>query len=135
MQVIENLAPSYAAPLHRLYRQIWWGVDRTEEEAALCLQGSQLTLGVLDDAGQLIAFTRVLTDGIFKAFIFDVVVDQAHRGQGLGDVLINHVRQHPSLARVQHLELYCRNDVLDFYLERGFQEKNGEMHLMRLTTR
>lgn len=135
MHIIENLPESHSEQLHRLYQQAWWAHDRTIDEARQCLLGSQLTVGILDEQERLVAFARVLTDRIFKALVFDVIVDEAHRGTHLGNRLISHVLDHPSLSQVKHIELYCRDDVLDFYVSRGFQEQSSELHLMRLTRR
>ena len=109
-------------------------MDRTLNEAKRCLIGSQLTVGVLDQGGNLVAFARVLTDYTFKALIFDLIVDEPHRGNKLGDRLLAHLRAHPSLAHVKHFELYCRDDVLDFYVSRGFVEQLNEFHFMRALT-
>ena len=135
MRIIDHLPASRCEQLHRLYQQAWWALDRTVEEARQCLQGSQLTVGCVDEDERLVAFARVLTDGIFKALIFDVIVDEAHRGSQLGDQLIAHVVNHPRLSKVKHIELYCKDDVLGFYLDRGFEEQSPTLHLMRLTRR
>ena len=37
-----------------------------------------------DKPGELVGFARVLSDKVFKALIFDVFVDPAHRGRALG---------------------------------------------------
>lgn len=135
MRIIEHLPESHGEQLHRLYQQAWWALERTVDEARQCLRGSQLTVGIVDEQDRLVAFARVLTDGVFKALVFDVIVDQAHRGTQLGDRLLTHVINHPMLSRVKHIELYCKDDVLDFYVSRGFEEQSSELHLMRLTRR
>ena len=135
MRIIENLTESYCEQLLKLYKQAWWATDRTLDEAKRCLNGSQLTIGVLNESGNLVAFSRVLTDYVFKAFIFDVIVDEHHRGNQLGDRLLSHIRTHPTLAGVKHIELYCRDDVLDFYVSRGFERQSNGFHFMRANGR
>ena len=45
--------------------------------------------GVCDaKTGRLLAFARVLTDGVFKAFVFDVIVAAECRGRSLGSRLM-----------------------------------------------
>lgn len=135
MRIIEQLSTAYSSQLLQLYLQAWWALERTTEEAERCLAGSQLTIGVVDDDGKLVGFTRVLTDYVFKALIFDVIVDQKYRGQGLGDRLISHVKSHPELSRVRHFELYCKEEVHDFYVAHGFVRQAGDLQLMRHTAR
>lgn len=133
MQLIDTLDERHIPQLHALYRNVWWGHARTLEETRRCLQGSQLTLGIVDAQGDLIAFTRVLTDFVFKALIFDVIVSPAHQGLGLGDRLIEAVKHHERLAGIGHLELYCREDMNDFYVRHGFTRSLGDLQLMRHT--
>ena len=47
------------------------------------LAHTTFTFGLVDDSNdQLVTFTRVLSDGIFKAIIFDVIVSPQYRGTG-----------------------------------------------------
>ena len=131
MRIIENLTDAYSEQLLRLYKQAWWSVDRTLDETRRCLIGSQRTIGILNESGTLVAFSRGLTDYTFKALIFDVIVDEHHRGNHLGDRLLSHIRTHPKLTGVKHFELYCRDDVLDFYVSRGFKRQSNGFHFMR----
>lgn len=88
-----------------------------------------------DSNDQLIGFARVLTDYIFKAMIFDVIVSEKHRGLGLGDKLIEPIKSHPALHQVRHFELYGLPDMEAFYERHGFTIKTGGVKLMRHTTR
>ena len=117
--------------LHSLYRGEWWSNGRSLEETRRCVAGSQLCFALLDEADQLLAFTRVLTDFIFKAVIFDVIVAPAHRGQGLGDELMQHVLQHERLRQVRHVELYCLPEMFAWYRRHGFSDEVGAVRLMR----
>ena len=61
-----------------------WGENSLIEETLNCVQNSQICIGLLSPDNKLIGFSRVLSDCINKAFIFDVMVSADHRGQGLG---------------------------------------------------
>jgi len=98
------------------------------------LEHTDITLGLCERAtGRLAAFARVLTDRVFKGFIFDVIVDPACRGRGLGNRIMEAILGHPDLARVRHFELYCRPEMFPFYRRWGFTEDVGEILLMRRT--
>ncbi len=75
---------------------------------------------------------RVLTDYVFKAFIFDVIVAPCARQQHIGERMVKHILQHPDLKNVRHLELYCRPELVDFYRRFGFSTDTGDIHIMRL---
>ena len=132
MKIIHELSEQHITDLHGLYQQEWWSKARTLEDTKLVLQGSQLCIGIVDDANRLVGFTRVLTDYIFKALIFDVIIAKSARKQGLGDQLINSVKAHPKLQRVGHFELYCVQEMYAFYERHGFSTDVGPMRLMRM---
>lgn len=135
MQLIETLTERHIAQLHQLYLQQTWSNTRTLEETHLVASGSSLTLAFVDNDNNLIAFTRVLTDGIFKALVFDVIVDAQYRSQHLGSNLITAVKNHPRVQRVKHIELYCLPELQSYYQQFGFVTDIGGMQLMRLTMR
>jgi predicted GNAT family N-acyltransferase len=140
----EGLMPSYRfveqiddrlrAELMELYRHEWWTNQRREEDVARMLQHTDLVIGVCaDPGGQLIGFTRVLTDRVFKALVFDVIVSRAHRHEGLGRTLIEYVLNHPMLAQVRHVELYCKPELIPFYQHWGFTAPGPEVNFLRMT--
>jgi predicted GNAT family N-acyltransferase len=118
-----------------LYRHEWWTNERRDEDVARMLQHSDLVVGVTDPGGQLVGFARVLTDRVFKALIFDVIVAQGHRHTGLGRRLIDHVLNHSMLADVRHIELYCKPELIPFYEQWGFAAPGPDVNFLRMTRR
>ena len=131
MNVIDTLTPDQVAQLHSLYRQEWWTRDRTLEETQAGVDGSQLCIGLVNADDELIGFARVLTDYIFKAMIFDLIVRKDHRNTGLGDRLVTLITSHPTLQAVKHFELYCLPEMHDFYARHQFTNNLGDIQLMR----
>lgn len=131
---VEELTEEQVLELHRLYGGEWWSKDRTIEETRRVLAGSKPVFGVVESgSGRLVAFARVVTDGVFKALVFDVIVDPDHRGSGLGDALLNRILDHPDLRAVRSVELYCLPDLVPFYERLGFTTDVGGVRLMRKT--
>lgn len=118
--------------LHALYQGEWWSKGRSLEETRTCAQRSSLIFA-LCDGDTLLAYARVLTDYVFKAFIFDVIVAPGARQQHLGEKMLNCILRHPDLQNVRHPELYCRPDLVDFYRKFGFRTDVGDVQLMRLS--
>lgn len=133
MKAIYALSEEQTHQLHRLYQTAWWAKDRSIEDTKSCVAGSQICIGLINSHSELIGFTRVLTDYTFKALIFDVLVCETHRGKGLGNKLLELVKEHKDLAQVKHFELYCRPDMNDFYVKHGFTRELGEFQFMRFT--
>lgn len=71
------------------------------------------------DGARLVAFARVLTDRIYRATLWDVIVDADYQGRGVGDGLMEIVLKHPVLARVEKFWLNTR-DKQPFYERFGF---------------
>ncbi|WP_016957623.1 GNAT family N-acetyltransferase [Catenovulum agarivorans] len=132
MEIIYQLNTHQISQLHVLYQSEWWTKGRTLEQTKQCVAGSQIIVGLVDSSGNLQGFTRVLTDYIFKALIFDVIVAQPHRGKGVGELLMNAIKQHPALSHVNSFELYCLPEMFEFYQKHGFSADVGDIQLMRL---
>jgi len=118
--------------LHALYRGEWWSRERTLSEVQTVLKYSDFVFAFCEKSnGRLVAFARVLTDRIFKAIIFDVIVAPENRGEGLGRLLVERIMESPELRNVQHLELYCLPDLVPFYEKLGFSTDVSGVCLMR----
>jgi predicted GNAT family N-acyltransferase len=131
LQVVNALSAQQVVQLHHLFQQEWWSETRTLEDTQRCVAGSQLCIGLIEPQGQLVGFARVLTDGTFKAFIFDLIVQQNWRAQGLGKHLLGLIKAHEKLSLVQHFELYCLPEMFAFYTALGFTTEVGGVQLMR----
>lgn len=119
MEVVE-LSPADAAALTALYGDHDWWADRTEDDVRRALQGTDLSLG-LRDSGRLVAGARVVTDGVFYGTVYDVVVAADRRREGIGRRLMAAVVDHDHLAGLQVLDLRCREGLVPFYQEVGFE--------------
>ena len=129
---VEQIDDRLRGELMELYRHEWWTNERREDDVARMLRHTDLVIGVCTDPGdRLVGFTRVLTDRVYKALIFDVIVAETHRNTGLGRKLIEYVLDHPMLADVRHLELYCRPELIPFYEQWGFTARLPGVNLMR----
>ena len=135
MKVHYQLDEPQLRELHALYAGEWWSKGRSLEDTRACVERSQVNIALVNPKGGLVAYARVLTDYVFKALIFDVIVAKPCRGEGLGDRLMFLVRNHPELQQVRHFELYCRPENFPFYARHGYTTEVGETQLMRLEVR
>lgn len=131
MNIIDKFTDQHIQQVHQLFQQVWWANERTLEDTRACVQGSQVCIGILDGDDQLIGFTRVISDFIYKAIIFDVIVSNRHRSSGLGQKLMHLARNHDKLQKVTHFELYCLPELEAFYTSLGFSTEVGGIKLMR----
>jgi GNAT superfamily N-acetyltransferase len=130
--VVESLEEGQVRELHLLYQGEWWTRGRSPEDVRRMLGGSDYVFGLCaNPGGQLAAFARVLTDGVFKALLFDVIVAPGFRDQGLGRRLMDCIIGHPTLGHVRHLELYCLPEMVPFYEKWGFSTDVSGVTFMR----
>lgn len=131
-RVIESVGDDHVLQLAQLYKQEWWTKKRTIEQTRAIVNGSDVAVGLCDDADdRLIAFARVLTDRIARAFIFDVIVAADRRGRGLGRRIVDEVLRHPAVRDVELVELYCRPELVPFYERLGFSSPDSGVVLLR----
>ncbi len=109
------------AQLVRLYAQAPWAAGRTADDAGDMLAHSDLVLSAWDGP-TLVGFGRVLTDYVYRASIWDVIVDKDYQGQDIGTQIMQRILQHPDLKRVELFWL-CTRDKQAFYEKLGFSAK------------
>ena len=127
-----TLEERHVRELHALYQGEWWTRGRSLDEVRRMIEHSDLLFALCDQTGdRLLAFARVLTDRVFKALIFDVIVAPGRRTEGLGRRLMDSIVGHPRLAGVRHFELYCLPDMVPFYEKWGFSTDVGGVTFMR----
>ena len=74
-QVISQLSESQKDDLLGLYKNEFWCSDRRREDIDKVLANSDIVIGVENNTdARLIGFCRILTDYIYKAVVYDVIV-------------------------------------------------------------
>ena len=131
-KIISKLNEKHINQLHELYLNEWWTKERTLKDTAKCVEGSQVCIGITDENNDLIGFVRVITDFIFKAFIFDLIIKDNKRYQGIGKQLIEEVLHYKKLSKVKHFELYCLPELIGLYEQFGFKSELEGVQLLRL---
>lgn len=134
-RIVETLTESQVSDLMELYKNEFWSDKRTREDVVKMLATTDVIIGLVDEDDRLIAFTRVITDFVYRAMIFDVIVKPTHRKTGLGAKLIDAVVNHPQLQAVESISLSCLPPMMSFYERWGFTDDLGEIKLMRRTKR
>lgn len=103
-----------------LFQQAPWAKGRTLSDARDMLRHTDVALCAWD-GDQLVGFGRVLTDFVYRATIWDVIVDEAYQKQGIGAEIVQRILQHPRLKKVELFWLCTRRP--GFYEKLGFSSK------------
>ena len=133
-RIVETLTESQVSDLMDLYKNEFWSDKRTREGVVKMLAATDVIIGLVDESDRLIAFTRVITDFVYRAMIFDVIVKPTHRKTGLGAKLMDAVLNHPKLQTVESFALNCLPNMMPFYERWGFTDDVGEIKFLRRTT-
>jgi GNAT superfamily N-acetyltransferase len=85
-----------------------WGGSMTRSLLERAIENS-VCVGVYDSDVRQLAFARAITDLATYAYLTDVIVDEAARGQGLGSWMIETVLAHPDLQNFRRIALWTRS--------------------------
>ncbi|MBS7528499.1 GNAT family N-acetyltransferase [Fusibacter paucivorans] len=70
-----------------LLHQSYWAANRPDETIHQSIVNSTC-FGIFDDAGNQVGFARIISDFATMYWLCDVVIDERHRGKGLGKQLV-----------------------------------------------
>lgn len=128
MPDVRTLTPADAEALTALYEEYEWWDDREVQNVRTAIEETPVAIG-LDVDGDLVASARVLTDHVYYATVYDVIVAADHRGDGLGERLLDVVVSHPDLQAVPGLSLLCRKGLVPYYESVGFELSDPEVEV------
>ena len=104
--------------VHAYLNTSYWAAGRPREVVARSLANS-LCLGLYSPGGAQIGLVRVITDSATFAYLCDVYVLEAHRGQGLSKAALQHLSTHPRLQNLRRQHLVTK-DAHGLYAQFGF---------------
>ena len=132
-KIIEDFNENQLNELHSLFQNEWWTKDRNLSEIKKMVANSTVVIGLIsEDTKELVGFARVITDTIYRAFIFDVIAKENYRKNGIGTLLMETLLRHPLVREVERIELYCPDRLVQYYEQFNFSTDVNGSHLMRL---
>ncbi len=105
-----------------------WAAGRTGRDLARCLERTTLLLTGWR-RGRCVAMVRVLSDGVYRALLDDLVVHPSGRGRGWGRALLEAALAHPLVRDVEEVALFT--SIPGFYRRWGFRRDPQAMKLRR----
>jgi GNAT superfamily N-acetyltransferase len=110
-----------AQQLLALFCQTDWACHRSLKDTEHMLAHTDVAISAWEGS-RLVGFGRVLTDFIYRASIWDVIVDRAYQDRDIGKGIIQRILTHPKLERVELFWL-CTRRYQGFYASLGFSDK------------
>ena len=111
--------------LAELLHKTYWAENRPVEAMEQSIRHSLCYGAYAPEDGKLIGFARVITDYATTYYLCDVVVEEAHRGKGIGKALLTEIVTDPRLCGLKALLL--TRDAHGFYQRFGFREEPGRL--------
>ena len=105
--------------IHAFLTESYWAHGIPRDVVARAIENS-LNFGLFDGKRQ-VGFARAITDRAWYAYIADVFVDEAHRGKGLGKLIMEAVTSHPDLQNLRRMMLGTA-DAHGLYRQFGFTD-------------
>ena len=129
--IVTSLNRSEIDQLLELYGNEFWCNKRKRSDVDKMLNNTDITLGVKSGTDELVGFVRVLTDYVYKATIYDLIVHPKWRDKNIGKLLMDTILNHQKLRNVEHFDLNCLPEMYPFYERWGFTTEVGELGFMR----
>ncbi len=104
-------------------KSAFWARDRNIEDLQIAIDRSEPVISALD-CDRLIGFARATSDGIYRATIWDVVIDCDYQKLGLGRKLLETILSHPTMNRVERIYLNTTHQQ-SFYERIGFNHNTS----------
>lgn len=112
-------------------KSAFWAVDRQIEDLQIAIERSEPVISGWEN-DQLIGFARATSDGIYRATIWDVVVDCDYQRLGLGRKLIETLLDYPCMKRVERVYLSTTHHQT-FYERLGF-DRNSSTTMVKVNS-
>lgn len=97
----------------------YWSPGIAREMVERGAHNSALVIGSFLPGGEQIGFARVVSDCTRFAYLADVIVDEAQRGQGIGRAMVRFALAHPVFSTVCRWTLTTK-DAHGVYAPLGF---------------
>jgi predicted GNAT family N-acyltransferase len=128
---IYSLSEDQVMNLLEIYKEEKWTKNRKIEDVKRMLEKSWIITIIDSNNGKIIAFARVLSDFVYRAFIYDVIVAKEYRGLKFGKLIVNSILCHSDFKNVERIELNCVDKNVMFYKKLGFEKVPEGTNLMR----
>ena len=126
-----NLYPSRGIQqLIKLFDEnTFWASNRKLKNIKTMLKQSDIVVSLWKQK-KLIGFGRCLTDHIYRAVLWDIVISNNYKGRGYGRLLINKIINSKELISVEKIYLMTTNQKA-FYEKNGFRDSYPQVLLIK----
>jgi N-acetylglutamate synthase-like GNAT family acetyltransferase len=103
--------------LKKLFSQTTWASKRKDQDIRKMIENLNVFVTIRKNSA-LIGFGRAITDGIYRALIDDIIVDNSYQKRGLGKVIVENLLK--QLVGIDEIFLNTKPELEEFYIKFGF---------------
>ena len=101
-----------------------WAKSRSIKDIRKMLSRSTVIVS-LWKGDEIIGFGRATSDEIFRAVLWDIVVDKNHQDLGFGKILVKSILQNNLILKAERIYIMTTN-CSEFYSKMGFKIENNQ---------
>ncbi len=107
----------------------FWANNRKIIDVKKMLKKSDVVVSMWSKK-KLIGFGRSLTDNVYRAVLWDVVISHNYKGKGYGRLLVDKIIQSNELINVEKIYIMTTNQK-EFYEKNGFKNSYPQILLTK----
>ena len=131
-QFILTPTPTEIARLTELYRLAGWWTDAADNPSAVAgIVGGSHCFLVARQADTIVGMGRAISDRISDAYIQDVTVDPAFRGQGIGSRMVTELVARLEIDGIGWIGLIAERKTHPFYRPLGFSPMADSVPMLK----
>ena len=102
-----------------LEENTFWAKGRNKKQICKMLSNSTVVVSVWHQ-DQLIGFGRATSDEVYRAVLWDIIINKEMQGNGLGRLVVDTLLKSPKIKNTEKIYLMTTNHI-DFYKAIGFK--------------
>ncbi len=116
-----------------LFESTGWNSEYrlSKEELASSLRKSFHLISVYD-GDRLVGFGRIVSDGIFHAMIYEMIVLPGYQNKGIGSEILKRLLKKCGEKKIRDVQLFCARGKRAFYEKHGFEARPNDAPGMQL---
>ena len=132
-----GLGPSFTPcsgikQLKELFDQnTFWAKNRSSVNIKSMLRNSTVIV-TLWEGKRLIGFGRATSDGVYRAVLWDIIINKEMQGNGLGRLVVSTLIKSPKIKNSEKIYLMTTNHI-NFYTTIGFKKISNQNLMLRQT--
>lgn len=121
--IYRNFKGSYTEQMLEVYRSVGWNKHSKERIIQVFEASNVRSIMLVDD--KVVGFARAISDGVFNAAIYDLVVHKSYQHKGLATKILRDILIQLEPISCVHLLSTLGNE--EFYLKNGFRKMKTGM--------